>query len=230
MSVSEQQIAMIRQVADALGDLKDEVVFVGGCVTGLLVNDPFTLEQVRYTDDVDLIVDVITHADWRQLQKQLHQKGFKEDMTDDLICRMYLANLKVDIMPVEEKILGFSNQWYKSAMKNPLLYNLDKESNVKIISPVYFIATKIEAYKGRGESDILGSHDLEDIITLFDGRAEIVEEVLSSAIDVRTYITSQLKQLMANNNFEYVVQSVSRSNQQRERIIFERLNNCIQHS
>ncbi|MCB1584496.1 MAG: hypothetical protein KDI92_15680 [Xanthomonadales bacterium] len=230
MSVSAQQIEMIRQVSDALGDLKNEVVFVGGCVTGLLVKDDFSLEKVRFTDDVDLIVDVITHTDWQHLQKQLREKGFKEDMTDNLICRMYLANLKVDVMPVEEKILGFSNQWYKSAIKNPLMYNLDKKFTVKIISPVYFIAAKIDAYIGRGQGDILGSHDLEDMVTLFDGRAEIVEEVLSSAADVRAYISSQLKQLMDKNNFEYVIQSVAGNNQQREQVIFERINRCIHHS
>ena len=47
------QIDMITQVAKALGDLVDDVVFVGGCVMGLLINDVFTLEQVRFSVGVD---------------------------------------------------------------------------------------------------------------------------------------------------------------------------------
>jgi hypothetical protein len=49
---------MLVKVAEALGDMLSEVVFVGGCTTGLLVTDDFTKEQIRYTDDEDLIVNI----------------------------------------------------------------------------------------------------------------------------------------------------------------------------
>jgi len=227
MNQRSLQIDMLSQVATALGDLLDEVVFVGGCVTGLLVNDPFTLEQVRFTDDVDLIVDVITHADWTHLQSQLRKRGFKDDMMDKVICRMRYGGLKVDIMPIEEHILGFSNQWYRDAINSPMRYKLSEQLSVHIISPVYFVATKIEAYLGRGHNDILASHDVEDVVTVFDGRPEIVDEIRNSDSHVSQYIAKQLAELLEDHNFEYVVQGVSRSNIERERIILERIKTCI---
>ena len=60
MSLFDDQRAMLRRVAEALGEeLREQVAFVGGCTTGLLLTDPFTREQVRSTDDVDLIVSVM---------------------------------------------------------------------------------------------------------------------------------------------------------------------------
>lgn len=51
---------MILAVAQAIGeDMRRQVAFVGGCTTGLLLTDDYTREQVRHTDDVDLIVHVV---------------------------------------------------------------------------------------------------------------------------------------------------------------------------
>lgn len=56
----EQLRGMIETVAHALGnDLLSEVAFVGGCTTGLLVTDEVTKEGIRFTDDVDLIINVV---------------------------------------------------------------------------------------------------------------------------------------------------------------------------
>ena len=44
---------MITTVARTLGEeMLDEVAFVGGCTTGLLLTDEFSREAVRYTDEV----------------------------------------------------------------------------------------------------------------------------------------------------------------------------------
>ncbi len=49
-------IQMLETVAQALGrDLCQEVAFVGGCTTALLLTDEFSREEVRYTEDVDLV-------------------------------------------------------------------------------------------------------------------------------------------------------------------------------
>lgn len=40
----------------------------------------------------------------------------------------------------------------------------------------YFCATKLEAFGGRGKNDYLASHDLEDLITVVDGRPELLED------------------------------------------------------
>jgi len=227
MNSFELQKDMLSEVAIALGDLVDEVVFVGGCVTGLLIDDPFTLEQVRFTDDVDLIVDVVTHAAWNQLQNQLRKRGFKQNMSDTVICRMRLGGLKVDIMPIEEKILGFANRWYADAIKNPISYKFSPVRKVNILSPVYFVATKLDAYNGRGNKDVLASHDIEDLLTIYDGRSSILDDIKHAEPKVRKYIIDQMTLLLENVQFEYAIQSVARGDRAREQLIFKRIQDCL---
>jgi len=79
---------MIVQVANALGpELLKQVVLVGGCATGLLVTDEFTREQIRHTDDIDLIVDVATQSDLAKLESKFRERGFKNNI--DLVTVSY---------------------------------------------------------------------------------------------------------------------------------------------
>ena len=133
---------MLEKVANALGDeLLPQVVFVGGCTTGLLITDEFTKEQVRYTEDVDLIVHIISRPDWPRLQKKLRQQGFQDDVNENtVICRMQLDGvLKVDFMPDDPNILGFSNRWYPQAMETAQPYHLNDDTQIRLIQPEFFI-------------------------------------------------------------------------------------------
>ena len=95
-----QNIQMLEVVAQALGqEFCQQVAFVGGCTTALLLTDEFSREEVRYTDDVDLVVHLTGYAGWQRLVEQLRQKGFTQSSEDEVICRMRLGELKVDFMP-----------------------------------------------------------------------------------------------------------------------------------
>lgn len=223
-STYDQLTGMLETVARALGDdLLGRVAFVGGCTTGLLITDKFTKEEVRYTDDVDLIIDIVGHADWARLQSQLREKGFMESAEDNVICRMRLGELKVDFMPDDAAILGFTNRWYVKALETAQDYVLADDLTIKLLSPPLFIATKLEAYLGRGNDDPLGSHDLEDILNLVDGREELLAEIENSDEDIRNYIAAQIGALLAHEDFDYAVQSNVRGNKGREELLFERL-------
>ena len=77
---------MLTEVATALDKaLLQQVAFVGGCTTGLLVTDNFSRQSVRFTDDVDLIVSVAGKSGWYQLRKQLIDSGFTES------CLLYTS-------------------------------------------------------------------------------------------------------------------------------------------
>ncbi|WP_318035430.1 hypothetical protein [Rhizobium ruizarguesonis] len=77
--VREQLLEMLRAVATALGgELRSRLVFVGGCTTALFITDPITLEDVRTTDDIDLIVDLAGWPAWAHLQEELRLRGFME--------------------------------------------------------------------------------------------------------------------------------------------------------
>ena len=185
------------------------------------------MSLLKSTDDVDLIVDIMGYAAWTDLQEQLKVKGFSIDMGEDVMCRMILDNLKVDFMPVDEKALGFTNIWYKDAVATAEDYVLNDALTIKLITPEYFVATKLEAYLGRGKGDALSSHDIEDLLNIFDGRASIVNDILSASEDLKNYISEQLNSLMEDGNFEYAVQGTARNSLDREQLIFERIEGCI---
>lgn len=126
-------------------------------------------------------------------------------------------------MPDDESVLGFTNRWYKAAMQTATPYKLTGDITINLVSPVYFIATKLEAYKGRGKGDALTSRDIEDILLLVDGREELISEVQSAGAKVQTYIAIELTSLLQNNNFEYAVASQGKSSSEREQMIFDRL-------
>lgn len=207
MNVPQQMLAMLLPVAEALGDeLLARVAFVGGSTTAFLVTDPITRQAVRFTEDVDLIVHVDGLAGWHRWQRELNARGFTQHMGDDTICRMRLGDLKVDLMPDDENILGFTNRWYRCAIENAEPYPLSESITINLLSPVYFIATKLEAWRGRGGNDPMRSHDLEDIINLVDGREELAGEIMAAATDVRAYIAEQFQALLENPEFDYAIQ------------------------
>lgn len=218
--------AMLCRVAKALGpDLLQQMTFVGGCTTGLLLTDDFTREQVRSTDDVDLIVHVMGPAGFAKLQTALGERGFRVSPQEDddfPICAMKLDDLRVDFMPDDDS-LGFSNRWYKDAMATSTPYDLDQETTIQLVSPVYFVATKLEAWKGRGRGDPLASQDIEDILNLIDGRPELHGEIQSAGEEVRNYIRHEIGQLLSNSNIGYAVASQSGGDIDRENLLFERL-------
>lgn len=216
---------MTKLVATALGsDLLREVAFVGGCTTGFLLTDPFVSEGVRHTDDVDLIVQVIGNTGFYRLQQTLREKGFRDDMTsDDPICAMKLGDLRVDFMPDSDGVLGFTNSWYKAAFETAFDHRLSTAITIRLVAPIYFLATKLEAYRGRGSGDALSSRDIEDIITLIDGREELTEEVAQAPCRLRQYLSDEFTSLLRDSNFESAIQSQTRNDEGRMDILYERI-------
>ncbi|WP_151703052.1 hypothetical protein [Nitrincola alkalilacustris] len=136
MSTQQVQRMMLKQVADALGpELRANMAFVGGCTTALYLSDEFTLEQVRHTDDVDIIVHVMGRAAFYTLQKTLSQSGFRVCMPNPgektpPVCAMQLGELRVDFMPDDQDILGFTNRWYQQALSTANRYELEPDLTI----------------------------------------------------------------------------------------------------
>lgn len=222
-AVKGQLLQMLQTVATALGSaLRERLVFVGGCTTALFITDDITLEGVRATDDVDLIVDLVGFAEWAKLQDELRQKGFAESQDDTVICRMRLGDLKVDFMPDDEDILGFSNRWYAKGIETAVTVPLTDELNIKRLSPELFVATKLEAYLGRGQNDLLMSRDLEDILLVIDGRKEIVAEIQQADADIRQFIAEQFAPLLDHPDFDHFLAGNIRGPEGRIDIVRER--------
>lgn len=224
MTVQGQLLYMLETVAEAIGDdLRDRLVFVGGCTTALFITDPITLEDVRLTNDVDLIVDLAGYGEWIELEEQLFGKGFTISPQDEVICRMRLGELIVDFMPDDESILGFSNRWYAQGMETAVSHPLTGELEIKHLTAPLFIATKLEAYRGRGDDDPLGSHDLEDVVIVVDGREELLAEVQGADEDVRRFIASELRAFKEHADFDNFLEGNIRGPAGRVDIVRDRI-------
>jgi predicted nucleotidyltransferase len=193
-------VELLTKVAKRLGPILREVVFVGGCTTALLITDEAAAE-VRPTFDVDVIAEITTYAGYAAFSERLQALGFREDSSKGApLCRWLIDAIKLDVMPLEEKILGFTNRWYRAAMEAAQEIALEPELRIRVVTAPYFVATKLEAFSGRGRGDYAGSHDLEDLLTVIDGRAAIVQEIANVA-SLRSYIAEQFLALLKTPAF-----------------------------
>jgi predicted nucleotidyltransferase len=184
-------LALVAQVAIALEELREKMVFIGGAVISLYTDDPAS-EEIRPTSDIDMTINLANYNEWAQMQERLAELKFYPDPEGHSICSYKYDKIAIDIMPAEDSSIGVSNIWYKPGFKYLQQIELPEGVNINILPSTYFLATKLEAFKDRGANDFYGSHDYEDIIYLLDNRITIVEDILAADEDVRTYIKQEI--------------------------------------
>jgi hypothetical protein len=113
VNANDPNVMLLEMVAQHLGDaLHEQMVFVGGAVAGLLITDP-AMPAIRPTDDVDIVVQATVLHDYHLVEAALIARGFVHDMQVDApICRWRIGPVAVDVMPMDDPGLGFSNRWY----------------------------------------------------------------------------------------------------------------------
>ena len=200
MNAQDPNVAKVELIAHVLGPMRDRLVFVGGCAAGLLITDP-TAAPVRITYDVDLAVQVAALRDYHRLEDEFAQLGFQRDMASNVICRWRYRDLEVDLMPTDSAILGFANRWYPLVVETARNIKLPSGNEIRLITAPAFIATKFEAFADRGKGDVLGSHDLEDIINVLGGRPDLVQEISHTPPEIRRYLGTRCRDLLATKNF-----------------------------
>jgi hypothetical protein len=150
---------------------------------------------------VDAIIAVGSYAEFTELETRMHDLGFKHSLAEGApICRWVSGDLILDLMPTDASILGFSNIWYAPALENAQRIRIG-DLELRLITAAYFLATKLEALHGRGKNDFRMSHDLEDIVTVIDGRAELAGEVHVAPADLRQYLSREFGALLSNRDF-----------------------------
>jgi hypothetical protein len=103
-------------------------------------------------------------------------------------------------MPTSAEVLGISNRWYVPALQHAEQRTVGGVS-IRVVSAPYFLATKLEAFDGRGEEDYRGSHDLEDLVAVLDGRPELIQEVAAAPRPLRDYLKRRVGQLLDEPSF-----------------------------
>lgn len=166
----EINFEMLKLAHQLLEELSEQVVFVGGVTTCLYIDVDIS-DDIRPTSDVDCVIEIANKKEYDTFQKKLRAKGFTHDMRVGApLCRFRHGDLLVlDVMPNDEEILGFSNSWYKEGILNKEKFHLTKDNYIYIFPLALFLASKFEAFNGRGRKDPRMSWDLEDIVLVIDG-------------------------------------------------------------
>jgi hypothetical protein len=202
MNSNDPNVVMLDVVAERLGaELCDSLVFVGGAVAGLLITDP-AQPAIRPTEDVDLLAQVVARQEYYLLEGRLRARGFQQDMRPDApICRWVVAGVTVDVMPTLPDVLGFSNRWYPLTTTTAWAATLPSGRVIRVISAAAFLATKLEAFAGRGRGDHLFSHDLGDVISVVDGRESLISELGLCHAELRAGVAASVASLLATRSF-----------------------------
>ncbi len=200
-------IIMLQTVANGLGELKDEMVFVGGAVAELYADNP-AASEIRPTIDVDCVIEISSRLQFARLEENLRAKGFTNDTSKDApICRWIYKEIKVDVMPTDSVVLGFSNRWYEEGIETKIQKTLPDGTDVFVFPPEYYLAAKFEAHNSRGGNDLRQSHDFEDIIYILDNCSNIVDNVSASNQSVKEYLKSECLKLVENPNITEGIES-----------------------
>lgn len=190
----------LQEIADAMDDLNDRIVYVGGTMAGLYATDPAASEP-RTTTDVDCVVNSLSYSDHAAFEELLRAKHFQNDQSPDApLCRWIYNGEKVDVVSVEEESLSFGNRWYKPGFENREQYRLPSGRNIYRLSVAYYVATKLEALLSRGGKDWRGAKDFEDTIYVLNYCPEFVEEFRKADSNVKKYLTEQFSSILKRQN------------------------------
>lgn len=187
-------ITRLKAVSNALNPLNKDVVFVGGAVLSLYADKPII--DVRNTNDIDVIIEVLSYTHRTRVEDRLRAIGFHHDVESGIVCRYKIQGLIVDIMPTNDPSIGFHNIWYADAFAHSIPVDLDGMTTIKIPTAPYYIATKIEAFKSRGKYDGYSSHDFEDIIFILQNRTDIWKEMETSDTKLKQYLLKSFQDLL----------------------------------
>jgi hypothetical protein len=149
MSAEQLELA-----ADILSPLLPEIVFVGGATIHLWLTEP-TAPPARATDDVDVICDVTTRAGYYKLGERRRELDLHETPDEPVTCRWRHreSQLAIDVMPVAEEVLGFTNEWYELAIATAVERTLPSGKVIRAAHPSAVIAPNSR----RGEAAVTGT-------------------------------------------------------------------------
>ena len=193
----------IQKIAEALGPLNREVVFVGGAIVSIYINDP-AAEDIRPTKDIDISLSVHSFAALESFRKELIQLGFVQSADLDVICRFKYEDILVDVMNTQEIGWAPANRWFAPGFEKMQTVSIENQ-NIQILPLPYFLASKFEAYNSRGATDPRTSHDFEDIVYLFDNRTDMTEQLLEAPDDVKPYLKEQIENIMINSKMKEAI-------------------------
>lgn len=202
MSFKPATIEMIKVVAAALGELNERAVFIGGATVPFYLPEAY-LSQARPTDDIDVVMEIVGRNASAINDQALRDKKFQHDTSEGApICRWIYRGFKVDVMSTDTSAVGFTNRWYEEGVENAIEI-VSTPVSVKIFSLPYFLASKLVAFRDRGNNDYMGSRDMEDIVSLLEVAEEALLEKLLPRVSkkLRAFLKKEFQALINTSDF-----------------------------
>jgi hypothetical protein len=205
MSEGEATRGRVESLLALLGDGADEVVLVGGCAPAFYELAAF-VGDIRPTLDVDLLVEGETYSAYQASVKRIAARAnLAPDQTPGApICRLRREELIVDVMPARGEFLGFTNCWYGEAWSSALVLRTTGGREVRVVSPLLFVATKLEAARAperRGHGDFLMSPDIEDLVRVLAGCQGLLDEIRDDGGEIHEAVRAGLRGLLTQRGF-----------------------------
>lgn len=212
MTTIEEAICKLQ---DKLQGVNKRFAFLGGSVLSLLITDK-SVDSIRVTKDVDVMMDIKSRKEYHGVDEMLERMGFRHDTREDApICRWICEGVTVDVLPIQEDVLGWNSKWFDAALDHAQTIVIDGRS-IPVIAAPYFVALKLEAFEDRGMGDFLTSTDFEDVICLFNGRPSIVEEIAATN-DLREGLAKKFRAYLQSQDIEDAVEGFSQTERQPDR-------------
>lgn len=205
--MSQPPLKLLEDVVRALGPLAGDLVFIGGTVVPLYIQDP-PQEAARFTEDVDCVTAALTLVEFHRFEERLREAGFRHCQDKGApICRWRVEGHSVDFMPQETGALGFGNRWYRPGWRSAELVLLPDGSRIKIFSLPYFLAAKMEAHAGRGGPDPRLSQDLDDVLVILGSRRDLPELESCLNQELRQYLAGGFARLLDHSGLDETLTS-----------------------
>jgi predicted nucleotidyltransferase len=192
-----------KKIAWALGELNEQVVYVGGAVVSLYVDDP-AADDVRPTKDLDLTMKIASLSELENIRVSLIEKGFVQSAVDSVVCRFRYEDILVDVMATVPIGWAPGNRWFEGGLDQAVSKDLD-DLSIRILPLPYFLAAKFDAFFDRGVNDLWASHDYEDIVYLFNHVTDISDQILNSDEVVKQYLKECAEQILRDRRFQEAI-------------------------
>ena len=128
----DPNLPLLEDAVHKLAPFLNEIVFVGGITLGLLITDK-AAAPIRGTNDVDVIAEIVTYADYIAFSERLREAQFTEDEGEKpLTCRWHHGALTMDVLALNEEVLGFTNIWYESALRHAFTVTLPSGQSIRV--------------------------------------------------------------------------------------------------
>jgi len=202
-------LVRLAAVAEALGALRADVVFIGGAIAPL-IHPEIVLPRIRPTKDIDGVIASSSYTRFHAVEEQLRALGFRQtgqapDHRGHAHRWVAPDGTPFDLVPAGDHLGASGNPIDNYAVATAETLELHPGLIIRHASACAFLGMTWGAYRDRGEMNPLESHDLEDIIALVASRPTIVDEVLGAPGHVRTLIAQHVREFLELDDVEEVL-------------------------